>query len=270
MPDPPKPLPPKREVCLALLKDPSVFIHLDPRRQGVVVPPWFKRQPQLVLQIGLNMPTPIDDLEVDDEAISCTLSFSRSPFTCYLPWDAVYALVGEGGRFMVWPADVPPEVAAQMQQKMQQSTPFTPDKDAKAAAKPAARDAKDSKGKAKKAKRPQLASVPSPAPSGRTPQPEAAPAPVAIPMPAPSGKNVIQPAPAVSAPTETPAQVSEPAATPAVSPVAAPVPAPALAPAETAAKADERGSDDELPIPARPKTSGKPKRELPPYLRVIK
>lgn len=92
-----------------------MFIHLDPRREGVVVPKWFMGQPQLVLQVGLNMAVPIPDLAVDEEGITCTLSFSRTPFWCRLPWNAVYALVGEDGRGMLWPNDVPPEVAAQMQ-----------------------------------------------------------------------------------------------------------------------------------------------------------
>lgn len=106
-------LPPKKDVAIALLERSSVFIHLDPRREKVAVPPWFKKRPQLVLQIGLNMPVPIRDLNVDEECISCTLSFNRSPFFCWVPWDAIYALVGEDGRGMVWPEDIPPEVAAQ-------------------------------------------------------------------------------------------------------------------------------------------------------------
>src|SRR5580700_5521494 len=109
------PLPPKKEVALALLERSSVHVHLDPRAPGVVVPAWFKKQPQLVLQIGLNMPTPIPDLRLDEEGMSCTLSFSRSPFFCVVPWRSVYAMVGDDGRGMVWPDDVPPEVANQAQ-----------------------------------------------------------------------------------------------------------------------------------------------------------
>jgi stringent starvation protein B len=112
---PAAPLPPKKDVANALLKGPSVFVHLDPRRDGVVVPKWFKQQPQLVLQIGLNMAVPIPDLEVSDDGISCTLSFNRSPFWCVAPWKAIYALVGEDGRGMIWPDDVPAELAAQAQ-----------------------------------------------------------------------------------------------------------------------------------------------------------
>jgi stringent starvation protein B len=108
-----QPLPPKKEVALALLErsnDRGIFVHLDPRQAAVVVPPWFKKQPQLVLQIGLNMPVPIPDLRLDDDGMSCTLSFNRSPFFCAVPWAAVFAMVGEDGRGMVWPDDVPVEV----------------------------------------------------------------------------------------------------------------------------------------------------------------
>ena len=114
------PLPPKKQVALSLLEKATVFVHLDPRHEGVRVPPWFKKQPQLVLQVGLNMTVPIPDLNVDDDCMSCTLSFSRSPFFCYLPWHAIYAIVGEDFRGMVWPDDVPPEVAAQLKNQQQQ------------------------------------------------------------------------------------------------------------------------------------------------------
>jgi stringent starvation protein B len=109
---PTQPLPPKKEVALALLERSSVFVHLDPRVAAVVVPPGFRKQPQLVLQVGLNMPVPIRDLQLDDEGMSCTLSFNRTPFFCVVPWGSVYAIVGcDDGRGMIWPDDVPPEVA---------------------------------------------------------------------------------------------------------------------------------------------------------------
>ncbi len=116
----PTALPPKKDVALALLESSTVFVHLDPRVDDVRVPQWFKKQPQLVLQIGLNMPVPIQDLNVDEQSVSCTLSFNRSPFFCFIPWTSVYALVGEDGRGMVWPDDVPPEVAAQAASQQQQ------------------------------------------------------------------------------------------------------------------------------------------------------
>lgn len=107
------PLPRKKAVVLELLERSSVFIHLDPRRPGVMVPQNFLQQPQLVLQIGLNMAIPIHDLDVGEEGIGCTLSFNKRPQFCYLPWDSIYALIGEQGGGMVWPEDVPPEVVSQ-------------------------------------------------------------------------------------------------------------------------------------------------------------
>ena len=59
-----------------------MFIHLDPRRPDVLVPKGFMGQPQLVLQVGLNMAIPIPDLKIDEGGISCTLSFNRAPFWC--------------------------------------------------------------------------------------------------------------------------------------------------------------------------------------------
>jgi hypothetical protein len=82
-----------------------------------MVPGWLKRQPQLVLQIGLNMAVRIPDLDVGEQAICCTLSFNRSPFFCRVPWEAVFGLVGEDGRGRIWPEDVPIEIASQMQQE---------------------------------------------------------------------------------------------------------------------------------------------------------
>jgi stringent starvation protein B len=109
----PQPLPPKKEVALALLERSRVHVHLDPRKDGVAVPVGFRKQPQLVLEIGLNMPVPIPDLRLDDEGMTCTLSFSRTPFFCAVPWTSVFAMVGDDGRGMVWPEDVPAEIQAQ-------------------------------------------------------------------------------------------------------------------------------------------------------------
>jgi stringent starvation protein B len=201
-------LPPKKDVANALLERSSVFIHMDPRPEHVNVPPQFKKAPQLVLQIGLDMPIPIPDLEVDDEGIRCTLSFSRTPFYCMVPWAAVYALVGDDGRGMVWPDDVPPEVAKQAQAR----TPAP-----KAGRTSPKRDAADKE--PPRSKRPRKTTD--------TPERDVRTKLVAMPD-------------------------GSPAATPALTPVADLPGAPTAEPAAATA-------------PPR-----KPKRELPPYLRVVK
>lgn len=117
MSDLPDQLPPKREVARALLVRGSVFVHLDPRRPEVVVPPWLAARPQLVLQVGLDMPVPIPDLRIDDRGVFATLSFNRAPFRCEVPWDAVFALVGEDAKGMVWPEQLPDELAAEVERE---------------------------------------------------------------------------------------------------------------------------------------------------------
>jgi stringent starvation protein B len=207
MADGPRNLPSKKDVVLALLQGPSVFVHLDPRKKGVVVPTNFRKQPQLVLQVGLNMAVQIPDLRVDDDGITCTLSFSRSPFWCALPWSAIYALVSEDGPGMVWPDDVPPEVAAQMQAAVAKQQPKRP--------------------------RPKLAAV-GPRPASEPPPADAPPAEEPV-----LGDNVVPLRPFTKKDPEPPAPEPEP---------------------------------EETPRPPGPRAvpGKKPRRELPPYLRVIK
>ena len=204
-------LPPKKEVALALLERSNVDIYLDPRAKGVVVPPQFKKEPRLILKIGLNMPVPIPDLRLDDESMSCTLSFSRTPFYCVVPWPSVFAMVGDDGRGMVWPDDVPQELAVRVVDDRKPE-------EVAAEAKPAAK-------RSKKA----AASGAEPAPrakkNGKKKKPDAEP--------------------------RRPALVAVPAAEPARSDRVSPVPrAPVRQPSGA--------------------PSSRPKRELPPYLRVVK
>jgi stringent starvation protein B len=117
------PPPSKKEHLHKLLERGSVFVHLDPRREGVSVPTWLAKKPQLVLQLGLNFPIPIRDLEIDDDGVRCTLSFNRAPFYCVLPWSAVYALVAEDGQVTVWPSDLPSELVPQIEPAMRRGAP---------------------------------------------------------------------------------------------------------------------------------------------------
>jgi stringent starvation protein B len=170
---PTQPLPPKKEVGLALLERSSVYVHLDPRQETVLVPAWFKKQPQLVLQVGMNMPVAIPDLRFDDDGMSCTLSFNRSPFFCVVPWSSVFAMVGEDGRGMVWPDDVPAEVARQAQSRPAEGAPRKDAPKAIAASMREGRDTREAKPDAPKAKRtrkrPALAAVPDGAASATSP-----------------------------------------------------------------------------------------------------
>jgi hypothetical protein len=75
----------------------------------------LRAQAQVVLQVGLDMPVPIPDLRVDEAGVFGTLSFKGVPFACFVPWGAVFALVGDDAKGMVWHTDMPAEVAAEME-----------------------------------------------------------------------------------------------------------------------------------------------------------
>ena len=104
------------DVARALLLRGSLFVYLDPRREGVRVPDHLRKQPQLVLQFGLDLPVPIPDLRVDESGVHGTLSFNRSPFPCRVPWDAVFGLVGDDAMGVVWREDLPDEIEAEVEQ----------------------------------------------------------------------------------------------------------------------------------------------------------
>jgi stringent starvation protein B len=267
-----QPLPPKKDVALALLERSSVHIHLDPRVSSVIVPSWFKNQPQLVLQVGLNMPVPIPDLRLDDDGLSCTLSFNRAPFHCVVPWTSVFAMVGDDGRGMVWPEDLPPEVARQAQARAPQHAPsLVPrlqdaaapsDKADKADAAQAEPDSAAPTPRVKKKKADLREAPPSKGPDsakadsskageaesaddGKTKKPRKKPRIVPNPEAENRARLVAVPAPAVSDPRPPRA---EPRGTPGSS------------------TPRQQGA----PAASTPRAGGGKKRELPPYLRVVK
>ena len=271
-------LPPKKEVALALLERSNVDVYLDPRAKGVVVPPQFRKEPRLILKIGLNMPVPIPDLRVDDDSMSCTLSFNRSPFYCVVPWSSVFAMVGEDGRGMVWPDDVPQELAVKVVEPSDARQPAAPaapapstagsgrrgaraSKIASTSDTSAERPARNGKKKATKKKdegRPVLVAVPSgssvpsgsPPPSQRESRTEAA-----------AGSDrprEIRQAPEHRAPPST--QQRDGQQRDGVSAIGNPTP-----------PRPRQPSQHPPPSARRPDgTIARPKRELPPYLRVVK
>lgn len=130
--------PPKHDVARALLVRGSLFVHLDPRLDAVRVPEHLRRQPQLVLQVGLDMPVAIPDLRVTSEGVSATLSFQRTPFACWVPWSAVFALLDERGKGVLWPEDLPTEIAAEVSSEMERSVAKPPGKVDEVSARPRA------------------------------------------------------------------------------------------------------------------------------------
>jgi stringent starvation protein B len=211
----------KQVLTEALEAAPTVFLHLDARRAGVKVPDAHRENPQLILRVGYMLSPPIN-IVLGEEAVTCTLSFNKVPFSCALPWDSIYAIVGDDGRAAVWPDDIPPE-AARMKEMVQ----------------PAARP---------------VAAVPNPGKGPSAPSViGSARKSVDTKAKRPNERRKEKPKPGPLAPSirERPVNVRTPSSA-------------------SAASKDEGASGDSPRDTPAPAAERKPKRELPPYLRVIK
>jgi hypothetical protein len=241
------------------------------------------------------MAIPIPDLTIDEAGISCTLSFNRSPFWCRIPWHAIYALVGEDGRGGVWPEDVPPEI--------QQQKPSNAGKGGAGAQKKprprltsvaTAKDAPDASGDAEARDEQSAAETPEALREGSLGAPtrpesspddgivEAEPRRVAL---AAVPRDSSEPAPPVSLGDKAPAQPARQGPTQLTLAEAAKPGAGRSAPNKGGAPSPP-GKDAQPPRPAGSPPAGSPpagspgasveksakkgKREIPPYLRVIK
>ncbi|MBI2394497.1 MAG: hypothetical protein HYV09_33310 [Deltaproteobacteria bacterium] len=225
--------PPKRDVMLALLQQAeSVFVNFDPRRDGVVVPAHLKRQPRVVLQYGLNMRIPIPDLDVGEDGIGATLSFEGRPTWTFVPWPAVFAIISQDQRGMLWEADLPREIEAEHKKA---SSPA----EAKKSAQPPTKGALGKKSAPGKA-RPSLRAVDGGGEGQKTDGER------------PSDSERSEPV-RVSATSPTPSAPAE-----------IPPPAPQ---SEAEEPRPDRASDEIVEPPQR---EPKKKREIPPYLRVVK
>src|SRR5581483_11721316 len=103
--------PSKQEAFLAFLQGGWTSLHLDARRPAVVVPAHLRGEAHLVLQYGHDLPIPIPDLEVDEDGVRATLSFSKTPQRTFVPWEAVYVVACVDGRGVLYHEDVPEDVS---------------------------------------------------------------------------------------------------------------------------------------------------------------
>jgi stringent starvation protein B len=101
--------PRKKEILLAALGEGMVMLHLDGRNAEVMIPDYLRKDAHVRLDLSYEFRLP--DLVIDDWGVKATLSFRRTPFSCAVPWTALFAMTfyaTEQG--VVFTEDLPPEL----------------------------------------------------------------------------------------------------------------------------------------------------------------
>ncbi|MBX7143566.1 MAG: hypothetical protein K1X79_03870 [Oligoflexia bacterium] len=86
-----------------LLIDEYALIHLDPRKDSVIVPAQFKSQEMLTLKISKLFR---GNLDVSKERIVAELLF-EDYFTCTIPMDCIWGASSYKGETFIWPDSAP-------------------------------------------------------------------------------------------------------------------------------------------------------------------
>jgi stringent starvation protein B len=121
----------KRRAILDALADGLTMIHLNARPPEVIVPERFKNEGHL--RLNLNYKFHQIDLEVDDEAVSATLSFSGQNFRCRVPFGAIFGVTSFiNGQIYLFSSDIPEDIRDEWEQLIEEElvTALQPDANA--------------------------------------------------------------------------------------------------------------------------------------------
>ena len=92
-----------------LLERGTVTVILDARADSVIVPPDYKANPKLPLNLDYAFEIP--DFKIMDDRVEVSLSFNRKNFFCILPFAAIYILNSTAAvETVLFPENVPPDL----------------------------------------------------------------------------------------------------------------------------------------------------------------
>ncbi len=97
----------RRRALDALLDEGLVYVHLDARRPGVVVPDHLAGDAALVLKLSHRFH--LDTFEVGPLDVTASLSFGGQRFCCVLPYEAMFAFSTDEQPFVAFYPDAAPE-----------------------------------------------------------------------------------------------------------------------------------------------------------------
>jgi len=107
----------KRDALLAFLEKGMTMVHLDARRDDVVVPKHFVGQQDLRLNLSYRFAG--SHMEIGEERVESTLTFGGAPFRVIIPFAAVYALTSHvTGAGLVFPESLPDDILTALRKEM--------------------------------------------------------------------------------------------------------------------------------------------------------
>lgn len=98
--EPPKPN--KQKLLDKLLYGQYAMIYVTTSHSDLVIPQHLATQPSVPLKVSRFFRGPIS---LDDWGVTTELSFKGEPFTCKIPWAAIWAIASEDGALTAWPED---------------------------------------------------------------------------------------------------------------------------------------------------------------------
>ncbi len=90
------------------MKGDHVFIHLDSRREGVIVPDHLRESAALKLKLSYGFQ---GETKFDNESVTAYLKFNGDYFGCVVPWNALWGLTNREGESCLWTDELPEELA---------------------------------------------------------------------------------------------------------------------------------------------------------------
>ncbi len=97
-------------------------VHLNARRHGVIVPGYLMDKEDLVLSLGSNLPVPIKDYYCGEFGFGGELSFKGEGFYTFVPFEAVYAIIGNDGEGRLFHDALPESVARRLTEKFERAS----------------------------------------------------------------------------------------------------------------------------------------------------
>jgi hypothetical protein len=97
----------KQQLLEDLLREDFAFIHIATSTKGAVLPLTILQSPIATLKVSHNFAGP---MTVSEDGVVAELRFGERPFTCKIPWSAIWGMTSFDNKKLLWPEEIPSDV----------------------------------------------------------------------------------------------------------------------------------------------------------------